>query len=203
MNSFDIKKETNFPPAFFENPELYKEKSDYFEYESQKEERKIEFEKYYKDTPMSNIKYNNHGVKRSATRGIQDPDVYTTALFSVKNLKYIQLKIRQQVYKNSKYIIGDQDPTELLIILRSFHIQYSRNINNCTIDALKEEIKRVDDIVINFCVPRIISEIKQYFHYLKDASSMPVPIEHPKNLSGAGVKSLNPSLAIPFDRNFA
>lgn len=201
-HNFIPKREENFQPAFFERPESYEERSEYKEDPLQKEEKNISFDKYYEDTSMSNVEYSNKGLRTAAVRGVQDKDLYSNTYFSKENISYVQKRIRKEIHDKSKFLVGYQDETELVIIMRSFHIQYSRNIPDCSIEAIKSEIKRMDDIVINFCVPRIISEVRQYFHYLNDASKLPVPLEHPKLLSNAGTKSLNPSLSIPFNRNF-
>ena len=44
--------------------------------------------------------------------------------------------------------------------------------------------------VLDFCVDRILIEIEQYKAYIRDASTMYKPIDHPKNLSNKGSKIL-------------
>jgi hypothetical protein len=200
---FSLENEKNLPPAFFENPESYKEREGYTEYDIHAEERNISFDKYYSETKLSDVDYTDSGLRNSATKGVQDKDLYSNVYFSKANTELIQKRIRREVYEKSKFLIDNQNETELLIIMRSFHIQHARNLNNCSSEMIKNEIKRIDDMVVNFCVPRVVNEVRQYFHYLSDASTMPMPIEHPKLVSNAGVKSLNPSLSIPFNRNFS
>ena len=46
-------------------------------------------------------------------------------------------------------------------------------------------------IVIEQSVPRIMSQVAQYFGYLHDVQHLPIPIDLPKNLSNKGTKLLN------------
>ncbi len=204
MNTRDCfvpKQEENFEPAFFESPQTYISRDDYNEDTIQKKDRETTLDKYDSEPTMSNVKYTNSGMATAALRGVQSKDMYSDLFFSNENVDYIQKKIRMEIYNKSKFLVGKQNETELILIMRSIHIQYSRNLNDCSKEMMRNEISRIDDMVINFAVPRIISEVRQYFHYLSDASTMPLPLEHPKLLSNAGTKSLNPSLSIPFDRN--
>ena len=57
---------------------------------------------------------------------------------------------------------------------------------------ITEQIKNLNNIVTDYCVPRIYSETKGYLKYLHDASTMYTPIDHP-TLSGCHNKSLKPN----------
>lgn len=199
---FVPKRQENLGPSFFETPHVFKHKDDYTEDSIQEKARETTIPKYNSDKPMSNVEYTNHGIVTSALRGVQETDnFYSRLFFSRENIEYIQKRIRSDVHTKSKFIIGRQDETELILVMRSMHIQYSRNPDDKYTQLIKSEISRIDDMVINFSVPRIISEVRQYFQYITDSSRLPVPLEHPKLLTNSGTKSLNPSLNIPFDRN--
>jgi hypothetical protein len=45
-------------------------------------------------------------------------------------------------------------------------------------------------MIVDWAVPRILSEIDQYNYYLNDISHMPVPLQQPMSMSSAGTKSL-------------
>ena len=48
-------------------------------------------------------------------------------------------------------------------------------------------------MVVEDCVPRILSGVEQYLHYKKDVSTIQVPMDRPKYLSNAGTKTLMPN----------
>ena len=61
---------------------------------------------------------------------------------------------------------------------------------NHLVQLLEGPLRELNDLVIKWCVPRIMSEIEQYNYYLNDISHLPIPLEQPMNLSSAGTKSL-------------
>jgi tetrahydromethanopterin S-methyltransferase subunit H len=50
------------------------------------------------------------------------------------------------------------------------------------------EVSRLNTIVVNQVVPKIISQIQQYVDYLRDASTQPYYMDKPKNDSVKGQK---------------
>ena len=86
------------------------------------------------------------------------------------------------------YRIGRQSDTELQIIMRSIFLQYSKN-QPCN---LKQQVMELNNLVLNYCVDRITTEISKYLEYKDEVNKMPLPLEHPRNLSMAGEKSLRP-----------
>lgn len=108
--------------------------------------------------------------------------------FSVDNIKNIQNQIRYNVYKSSKkkHIIGIQNYGEIEIIMRGVYLQYSPNLKS----LYTKQIEYLNNIVIKWCIPKIIGEILQYNKYIDDIQSMPVPINRPVNMSNTGMKNL-------------
>jgi hypothetical protein len=72
------------------------------------------------------------------------------------------------------------------MIMRAIYLQYSKN-NPSNIEG---QLRELNEMVITWCVPRIMSEIEQYNYYLNDISHLPIPLEQPMNMSSAGTKSL-------------
>ena len=83
-------------------------------------------------------------------------------------------------------MIDDQDIDELKMIMRAMYLQYAKN-NTFNVEG---QINELNKMVIDWAVPRIMSEIEQYNYYLNDISHLPVPLEKPLNMSSAGTKSL-------------
>ena len=95
-------------------------------------------------------------------------------------------KMSEFWFNNKKHIIDNQSAVELEIIMRSIYLQHSPNLPT----QIKEQIKYLNELVTNWCVEKIIPEVYQYMGYLKQVEYMPVPIEHPQNLSSKGTRNL-------------
>lgn len=146
--------------------------------------------------PESNY---NTNISEMAITGIHEKSTLNQLYFSDQNIRTIQNMIRYNIYtiSDGKYIIGEQDPIELQIIMRSIYLQYSRN----NYENVTEQIQRLNEIVREEITPKILANIQQYLTYLKDRSKPfygQGPIEHPVNVSSAGLKSLRIDTAIGF-----
>lgn len=145
----------------------------------------------------SSYKYFQADPNRATTYGRQvlnhnqDHTILNQLFFSPQNVQAIQLMIRKSVYDRSggEFIIGDQDETELIIVMRSVFLQRSKNRS----DNIREQIMELNQIIVNECVPKVISEIATYNGYLKDASQLygENPLPHPVNVSSAGTKTFS------------
>ena len=122
-------------------------------------------------------------------RGNWEHTALSDAYFSRTNAQQIQREITTEVYRRSgpkKYQIDSQDVDELKMIMRGMYLQYGKN-NPFNIEG---QIQELNKLVIEWSVPRIISEIEQYQYYLNDISHLPIPLEKPLSMSSAGTKSL-------------
>lgn len=128
-------------------------------------------------------------------RGNWDITPLSNAYFTRQNVDKIQQAIKLEIYRTSgpkKYMIDEQDVDEIKMIMRAMYLQYAKN-NPFNIEG---QINELNELVIKWSVPRIMSEIEQYNYYLNDISHLPVPLTPPMNMSSAGTKSLpfQPSL---------
>ena len=113
-----------------------------------------------------------------------------TRLFtSQTNLEALQHGIRYRVYVDSggKHVVGRQSDTELAVVMRSILLQYGEN--DAGGNALAQ-VRSLNARVLDFCVPRILSELLAYQHYLTDVSTLPVPLERGQIASTKGDKTL-------------
>ena len=127
-------------------------------------------------------------------RGNWLENTLSRTFFSPENTKIIQNAIRKTVYDRSgdkQWVIDEQSADELQIVMRSLYLQYAKNLE---ID-IPGQIHELNRLVIEWCVPRIMSEVQMYEYYLKDISTLPTPLPQPMSVSSAGSKS------VPF-RNF-
>jgi hypothetical protein len=124
-----------------------------------------------------------------ALRGNWEKNALSSAFFSKDNVKAIQNAIRKAVYDKSgpkKYVIDDQSADELTIIMRTMFLQYAQNLPY----DIAGQVTDLNEKVLNWSVPHILSAVDHYNYYLNDISHMPVPLARSVHLSSAGTKSL-------------
>jgi hypothetical protein len=54
-------------------------------------------------------------------------------------------------------------------------MQYSANMN----DYIQNQIKELNQMVLNYCIQQVYGEAQGYLKYIDDASTLVVPIAHP------------------------
>ena len=108
------------------------------------------------------------------SRNMNCTDV-SSIFFSDNNVNLLQRGIYNKILNISagKYNIGRQSDTDLKIIMRSIYFQYGKNAPN----NIKEQVLDLNTRVIDWCVPEILSNIKQSDKYIMDISTMPVPLD--------------------------
>ena len=124
-----------------------------------------------------------------ALRGNWEVTELSKAFFSDANARAIQNSIRRAVYEKSgpkKYVIDDQSADELTIIMRTMYLQYAQNLPK----DIAGQVQELNEKVLNWSVPHILSAVDHYQYYLNDISHMPVPLARSVSLSSAGTKSL-------------
>ena len=99
------------------------------------------------------------------------------AYFSYENRIILQNSIRAEVYRLSSntHIIGHQDPDQLFIIMKGIFLQHSDHLDT----NIREQIKILNSLVVNYSVPRVYTELLTYLKYIVDASTLVVPLENP------------------------
>lgn len=122
-------------------------------------------------------------------RGNWETTPISTAFFSAENVERIQMLIRKGVYDRSApkhYVIDKQSVDELKIIMRAIYYQYARNLPK----DIAGQVEDLNQKVIDWSVPHILSAVDHYHYYLNDISHLPVPLAQPQHLSRAGTRSL-------------
>jgi len=114
---------------------------------------------------------------RNPTEGIWNRTELSDVFFSGKNICSVQNGIRSGVYdkSNGKFVISNQDEDTLKIIMRSIFLQSSVNQSDNIID----QVKQLNKLVLDYCIPQVYGEAKGYKKYLVDASTMYNPIPPP------------------------
>ena len=116
---------------------------------------------------------------KNSVKDIFEESVMSEIFFSEGNVENIQMLIRFRVNKETGKTIDRQSNNNLVIIMRSIFLQYG-DASITTVEALKKEIRSLNDRVAKYSVDNIISQLGQHDTYLNDISSMPRPLEHPK-----------------------
>jgi len=116
-----------------------------------------------------------------AMTGNWSPSPLSNAFFSTQNQQVLQNGIRAGVYhlSNKQYVISQQSNQNLLMIMRSMFLEHSQNRPN----HLTEQLEELNRYVLDYCIPRIYGEAKGYLTYLKDASTLVVPLSNPVHTS--------------------
>jgi DNA-directed RNA polymerase subunit H (RpoH/RPB5) len=98
-----------------------------------------------------------------------------------------------------KYTIDNQSTNELMIIMRSLFLEYSahpklldesmsEDEKRKLLEKYTIEVARLNKIVVDSTLPKVISQIQQYVDYLRDSSKQPYYMDKPKNESVQGMK---------------
>ena len=132
---------------------------------------------------------NDNNFQKTAIEGITEKNIISDLFLSNKNIDLIHLKILNTIKKKYNYNISKQSKNELLIIMRSIYL------NNCTNNFsnkndIKKELKKLNELVINYSVNNIIKNIKSYELYLDKINNDLEPIDLPKPTSIKGDKTL-------------
>lgn len=121
------------------------------------------------------------------SRNMNCTDV-SAIFFSANNVNLLQTGIYNKILNISagKYNIGRQSDTDLKIIMRSIYFQYGKNTPN----NIKEQVLDLNTRVIDWCVPEILSNIKQSDKYIMDISTMPIPLDRSILPTQKGLRTL-------------
>ena len=114
---------------------------------------------------------------REALTGNLESSMLSKAFFSEKNIQIIQNGIRAGVYERSKgeIIPAPQNIENIKIIMRSIFLQYAENYPQ----DVTGQIKRLNDLVLDYAVNNVYNESVAYVNYIKDQSSLVTPMERP------------------------
>jgi hypothetical protein len=165
----------------------------------------------WRDPAQKDVEYkinergsSNKNYACEALLGIQELTPFSRLYFSDKNIAELQKLIRYNVYiaSDKKYKIGEQDESEIKIIMRSVYLQYQQGIPT-TPKGITDGIRRLNRISINQLLPDLLSNIMQYIGYVKDASSPLKPLVHPVNMSMAGKKQNRDITQVLFGQSVA
>jgi hypothetical protein len=131
---------------------------------------------------------NSYNYTDDAIRNIHSENPVASLFFSDHNTTILQDGIRYSVFSQTtpNQVIERQSHNELLIIMRSIYLQYSRNLPTDVVD----QVRTLNSRVIDYAVPTILREMIQFTNYKNDISKLPIPMEQPQNVSSKGTAVL-------------
>lgn len=133
----------------------------------------------------------NNKIKEFSTEAIQGIHTSTPLsdlFFSQQNIVALQEGIRYMVAKRSdnEFIIGYQSEVELQVIMRAIYLNDAQH-NPYDIVG---QVKVLNTGVIDYCVPRILEEVRMFKYYKNDVSKLPMPLERGQFSSSKGTRVL-------------
>lgn len=105
--------------------------------------------------------------------------------FSQGNVDTLQGQIQSTVQQMINATIDRQSDSDLLLVMRSYYLQYAQNHP----DRLAQELAELNLRVVNFCANRIAVEVEAYRSYRKDIMDFPAPIANPVNVKQYGTRT--------------
>ena len=123
------------------------------------------------------IIYNNQ--KDDALKGILERTKLSNAFLSDENTENIQSQIRYGVHQQTGKVISKQSPQEVNTVMRSIYLQEG-SVPVTSDSEAREVISKLNTNVIDYCVNFVVSKLKQHDMYMRDISTLPVPLERPQ-----------------------
>lgn len=154
------------PPGFFETPISKPE---------------------YKDSRPEGI-FKDSKKQREVLKGIQELSPFSELFFSDENIYLINNNLKYKIYSlsDNKWILGNQDKNEILIVMRSTYLTHS--LNPTKISEFTREIERLNGLTLDYMIPIVIGGIKDYQNYLVESTKISTGTGRPVNTSSTGLK---------------
>lgn len=143
---------------------------------------------YYRQHPLfEQSTYAQNKYRHEAVGSIYERNPVQDMFFSDANIILLQKLLAYHVSKqtNNQIKIGTQDDMELKIVMKSVYLQYGKNRRG----EIKDQVKELNAHVLDYSIPNIITNAKQYVKYANDVSTLPIPLENPKYTSSAGTRT--------------
>ena len=95
--------------------------------------------------------------------------------FGQANMDLLQARIQGEVRQMVSAEIGRQSDSDLMMVMRSYYLQYAQNVPG----QEAAELAELNDRVVGFCANRVAVEVEAYRYFRKDILDFPDPIQRP------------------------
>lgn len=140
------------------------------------------------DTPVENISTTtvSSSLIDLVGYGIM-PNPVTDVLFSKRNVKFLQSKCIEAIYKKTNYLIEPQGEDQLAqIMLRIYNeIPLSDYENN-----VRAGVSYLNSFILNIYIEYVQRSLIDYLEYKKFVSQGVIPIDRPVNVNIKGTKTI-------------
>lgn len=115
-----------------------------------------------KDSELLNKQF----IKNTTRQCEDEMSDLSILFFSEENMELINKQLVLRVFKETKnkYKISYQSKENLLVVMRYVWIQYSKNLDF----EIKKQITDLNCHVVSEILPDVITNIEQYYGYIKD-----------------------------------
>lgn len=113
----------------------------------------------------------------------------SAAFFSKENMNRIQVELRDRIRCKTGQTIDRQSEEHLLVIMRALYALHAQNPAETS--AVPAEVARLNEIVLADIVPMVASNLAAYLGYVRDASTLPAPLERGMNTSRRGADTFS------------
>ena len=137
---------------------------------------KLVSEKVINMAPGESPLFNN--FQENAVKGIHEQSGVSDTYFSNKNMNLLQSTIRYEVNNKTGKIIDKQSPQELSVVMRSIYLQHGNPVVSS--NNVKNEVIKLNELVVDFCVEQISVQVKQHQGYIEKLTTLPTPIDRPE-----------------------
>lgn len=126
---------------------------------------------------MDKIPLNTRTDYSNSLTGVFEKTNLSNTFFSNQNIEIIQNGLRKGVNdkSNGKIVIDNQPTDTLVTIMRSIFFQNSKNLDT----NVREQVEELNNLVLNFAVPKVLNEAIAYLKYKEDSSRMHMPMSAP------------------------
>lgn len=125
----------------------------------------------------------------TALQSIQTNSDLSKLFFSDTNMKRLQRMIKKEIFKRTggEFRLDiDQEQRDLLIAMRAVYFEYGRFLPG----QIVRQVKRLNRKVVTEITPGMLTEIRQYYGYLKEINKPLSPIPRPLNVNNSGRRLL-------------
>lgn len=138
--------------------------------------------------PSKDTRNNTALFSQEAHKGQIARNPVSDLFFCPNNVNVLQDGIRYRVWKETgeRYVIGRQNEQELRIVMRSIYYQYGKNLPNDVVGQVRD----LNGRVLEWVVPEVVSNLRQYERYRQDASQLPMPLDRAPLMTQKGTKVL-------------
>lgn len=134
--------------------------------------------------------YRDDTFAREALRGEIESDAVSDLFFSRVNIDALQDGIRYRVHVQSgarRLVIDRQSDIDLLLVMKGIYLEHARHVRD---GGCVRHVRRLNEKVLDYAVPRVLAEVDMYLKYRHDVSTIAVPMDRPANMSLKGDRQL-------------